>query len=435
MPRPTAIPMGKSNISQITAREILDSRGNPTIEVDVRLAGGALGRAAVPSGASTGEHEAWELRDGDKKRYGGKGVTKAVANVNEIIGPALESWDARDQARIDNKMIDLDGTPNKKHLGANALLGVSLAVAHAAAVSENLPLFRYLGGADARVLPVPMMNILNGGVHSDAPIDFQEFMIVPRGAPTFAEALRYGAEVFHALKSVLKDRHLSTAVGDEGGFAPQLKSVDDALESIAAAVEKAGYKLGQQIFIALDPASSEFFDREREVYIFKKSDGSKRTAEELIEYYANLCSRFPIISIEDGCAEDDWAGWKKLTARLGGKIQLVGDDIFVTNVEFLRKGIAEHVANSILVKVNQIGTLTETLATIDLAKKNKYTAVISHRSGETEDTTIADIAVATNVGQIKTGSLCRTDRVAKYNQLLRIAEELGDKAVYGGKMR
>jgi len=427
--------MGKSNISQIAAREILDSRGNPTIEVDVRLAGGALGRAAVPSGASTGEHEAWELRDGDKKRYGGKGVTKAVANVNKIIAPALEGWDARDQAKIDNKMIELDGTLNKKHLGANALLGVSLGVAHAAAVSDNLPLFRYLGGPDARVLPVPMMNILNGGVHSDAPIDFQEFMIVPRGAPTFVEALRYGSEVFHALKSVLKERHLSTAIGDEGGFAPQLKSVDDALESIAAAVEKAGYRLGQQIFIALDPASSEFFDRERNLYVFKKSDGSKRTAEELIEYYVELCARFPIISIEDGCAEDDWAGWKKLTARLGDKIQLVGDDIFVTNVEFLRKGIAEQVANSILVKVNQIGTLTETLATIDLAKKNKYTAVISHRSGETEDTTIADIAVATNVGQIKTGSLCRTDRVAKYNQLLRIAEQLGDKAVYGGMMR
>ena len=432
---PTATTMEKSKISQIAAREILDSRGNPTIEVDVRLAGGALGRAAVPSGASTGEHEAWELRDGDKKRYGGKGVTKAVANVNEIIAPALEGWDARDQAKIDNKMIELDGTLNKKHLGANALLGVSLGVAHAAAVSDNLPLFRYLGGADARVLPVPMMNILNGGVHSDAPIDFQEFMIVPRGAPTFAEALRYGSEVFHALKSVLKDRHLCTAIGDEGGFAPQLKSVDDALESIAAAVEKAGYRLGQQIFIALDPASSEFFDRERNAYVFKKSDGSKRTAEELIEYYVELCARFPIISIEDGCAEDDWAGWKKLTARLGDKIQLVGDDIFVTNVEFLRKGIAEQVANSILVKVNQIGTLTETLATIDLAKKNKYTAVISHRSGETEDTTIADIAVATNVGQIKTGSLCRTDRVAKYNQLLRIAERLGDKAVYGGMMR
>ena len=434
MTRPTAT-MGKSNISQIAAREILDSRGNPTIEVDVRLAGGALGRAAVPSGASTGEHEAWELRDGDKKRYGGKGVTKAVANVNRIIAPALEGWDARDQAKIDNKMIELDGTLNKKRLGANALLGVSLGVAHAAAVSDNLPLFRYLGGADARVLPVPMMNILNGGVHSDAPIDFQEFMIVPRGAPTFAEALRYGSEVFHALKSVLKDRHLSTAIGDEGGFAPQLKSVDDALESIAAAVEKAGYRLGQQIFIALDPASSEFFDRERNLYVFKKSDSSKRTAEELIEYYVELCARFPIISIEDGCEEDDWAGWKKLTARLGDKIQLVGDDIFVTNVEFLRKGIAEQVANSILVKVNQIGTLTETLATIDLAKKNKYTAVISHRSGETEDTTIADIAVATNVGQIKTGSLCRTDRVAKYNQLLRIAEQLGDKAVYGGMMR
>jgi len=427
--------MEKSNINEIIAREILDSRGNPTIEVDVRLAGGALGRAAVPSGASTGEHEAWELRDGDKKCYGGKGVTKAVANVNEIIAPALEGWDARDQAKIDNKMIELDGTLNKKHLGANALLGVSLGVAHAAAVSDNLPLFRYLGGADARVLPVPMMNILNGGVHSDAPIDFQEFMIVPRGAPTFAEALRYGSEVFHALKSVLKDRHLSTAIGDEGGFAPQLKSVDDALESIAAAVEKAGYRLGQQIFIALDPASSEFFDRERNLYVFKKSDSSKRTAEELIEYYVELCARFPIISIEDGCAEDDWAGWKRLTARLGDKIQLVGDDIFVTNVEFLRKGIAERVANSILVKVNQIGTLTETLATIDLAKKNKYTAVISHRSGETEDTTIADIAVATNVGQIKTGSLCRTDRVAKYNQLLRIAEQLGDKAVYGGMMR
>jgi enolase len=427
--------MGKSNINQITAREILDSRGNPTIEVDVRLAGGALGRSAVPSGASTGEHEAWELRDGDKKRFGGKGVLRAVANVNEKIAPAIKGWDACDQAKIDQKIIELDGTTNKKNLGANALLGVSLAVAHAAAAAENLSLFRYLGGADARVLPVPMMNILNGGVHSDAPIDFQEFMIVPRGAPTFAEALRYGAEVFHALKSVLKERRLSTAIGDEGGFAPQLKSVDDVLESIATAVENAGYRLGHQIFIALDPASSEFFDRERNLYVFTKSDGSKRTAEELIAYYADLCARFPIISIEDGCAEDDWAGWKKLTARLGDKIQLVGDDIFVTNVEFLRKGIAEQVANSILVKVNQIGTLTETLATIDLAKKNKYTAVISHRSGETEDTTIADIAVATNVGQIKTGSLCRTDRVAKYNQLLRIEEELGDKAVYGGKMR
>jgi len=427
--------MATTNIERIHAREILDSRGNPTIEVDVRLQGGAFGRAAVPSGASTGEHEAWELRDGDKKRYGGKGVLRAVANVNEKIAPVLAGWDARDQAKIDNCMIEMDGTPNKKNLGANALLGVSLAVVHAAAATENVSLFRYLGGDSAVVLPVPMMNILNGGAHSDAPIDFQEFMIVPRGAATFAEGLRYGAEVFHALKGVLKDRHLSTAVGDEGGFAPPLKSAEDALESIAVAVEKAGYSLGKEIFIALDPASSEFFDCERNLYIFKKSDGSKKSAEELIEYYVDLCARFPIISIEDGCAEDDWDGWKKLTARLGRKVQLVGDDLFVTNVKFLRRGIGEHVANSILIKVNQIGTLTETLATIDLATKNNYTAVISHRSGETEDTTIADIAVATNAGQIKTGSLCRTDRVCKYNQLLRIAEELGDKAVYGSRMR
>ena len=427
--------MPKTSIRNIIAREILDSRGNPTIEVDVRLEDGTLGRAAVPSGASTGEHEAWELRDGDKKRYGGKGVKKAVANVNDKIAPTLKTWDARDQSKIDSKLIELDGTPNKKNLGANALLGVSLAVAHAAAAAEDLPLFRYLGGAEARLLPVPMMNILNGGAHSDAPIDFQEFMIMPRGAPTFSEALRYGAEVFHALKSVLKDRHLSTAIGDEGGFAPQLDSAEDALESIATAVEKAGYELGQQIFIALDPAASEFYDSERNVYIFKKSDGSQRSADELIEYYAGLCARFPIVSIEDGCAENDWTGWKKLTAMLGDRIQLVGDDIFVTNVEFLRRGIAERVANSILVKVNQIGTLTETLATIDLAKKNNYSTVISHRSGETEDATIADIAVATNAGQIKTGSLCRSDRVAKYNQLLRIEQELGDKAVYGSMMR
>jgi enolase len=427
--------MAATSIERIHAREILDSRGNPTVEVDVRLEGGAFGRAAVPSGASTGEHEAWELRDGDKHRYGGKGVLRAVANVNEKIAPVLAGWDARDQAKIDNRMIEMDGTPNKKNLGANALLGVSLAVAHAAAATENVSLFRYLGGDSAVVLPVPMMNILNGGAHSDAPIDFQEFMIVPRGAATFAEGLRYGAEVFHALKGVLKDRHLSTAVGDEGGFAPPLKSAEDALESIAVAVEKAGYSLGTEIFIALDPASSEFFDCEHNLYIFKKSDGSKKSAEELIEYYVDLCARFPIISIEDGCAEDDWDGWKKLTARLGGKVQLVGDDLFVTNVKFLRQGIAEHVANSILIKVNQIGTLTETLATIDLAKQNNYAAVISHRSGETEDTTIADIAVATNAGQIKTGSLCRTDRVCKYNQLLRIAEELGDKAIYGSRMR
>src|SRR2546427_1924358 len=427
--------MSKTTISAIDAREILDSRGNPTVEVDVRLEGGALGRGAVPSGASTGEHEAWELRDGDKKRYGGKGVTKAVANVNGKIAAAIKGMDARNQAKIDNQLIDLDGTPNKKNLGANALLGVSLAVARAAAAAENLSLFRYLGGNDAKVLPVPMMNILNGGAHSDAPIDFQEFMIMPRGAPTFAEGLRYGAEVFHALKAVLKDRGLSTAIGDEGGFAPQLKSAEDALESIAAAVEKAGYSLGKEIFIALDPASSEFFDGEHNVYVFKKSDGSKKSAEQLIDYYADLCARFPIISIEDGCAENDWDGWKKLTARLGDKIQLVGDDLFVTNVEFLRKGIAEHVANSILIKVNQIGTLTETLATIDLAKKNHYTTVISHRSGETEDATIADIAVGTNAGQIKTGSLSRSDRIAKYNQLLRIEEELGDKAVYGATLR
>ncbi len=427
--------MAKTSISKIIAREILDSRGNPTIEVDVHLEGGAFGRAAVPSGASTGEHEAWELRDGDKKRFGGKGVTKAVRNVNETIARALLGFDATEQKALDKKIIQLDGTPNKKKLGANALLGVSLASAHAAAAAEKLPLFRYLGGPDAKTLPVPMMNILNGGAHSDAPIDFQEFMIVPKGAPNFAEALRYGAEVFHALKGVLKDRGLSTAIGDEGGFAPKLNSSEDALESIAAAVEKAGYQLGEQIFIALDPASSEFYDKETDVYLFKKSDGSRRSAAELVDYYAQLCDRFPIISIEDGCAENDWDGWKKLTARLGDKIQLVGDDLFVTNVAFLRKGIEEGVANSILIKVNQIGTLTETLDTIDLAVKNNYTAVVSHRSGETEDTTIADIAVATNAGQIKTGSLCRTDRVAKYNQLLRIAEELGDNAVYGGKMR
>jgi len=428
-------PMSKTSIRYIVAREILDSRGNPTIEVDVRVEGGALGRAAIPSGASTGEHEAWELRDGEKSRFGGKGVKKAAANVNDKIAPVLKGWDARDQRKIDDKLIELDGTSNKKNLGANALLGVSLAVAHAAAAAENLSLFCYLGGTEARVLPVPMMNILNGGAHSDAPIDFQEFIVVPRGAPTFSEALRYGAEVFHALKSVLKDRHLSTAIGDEGGFAPQLGSAEDALESIAIAIKKAGYKLGEQIFIALDPAASEFYDSESKFYVFEKSDGSRKTADELIGYYADLCSRFPIISIEDGCAENDWVGWKKLTKELGQKIQLVGDDVFVTNVEFLRRGIAEHVANSILIKVNQIGTLTETLATIGLAKENDYATIISHRSGETEDATIADIAVATNAGQIKTGSLSRSDRIAKYNQLLRIEEELGDKAVYGATMR
>jgi enolase len=427
--------MASTTITQIRAREILDSRGNPTVEVDVRVESGARGRAAVPSGASTGEHEALELRDGDKGRFGGKGVKQAVANVNDKIAPVLKGRDARDQAKIDETMIELDGTPTKRNLGANAMLAVSLAVAHAAAAAENLPLFRYLGGSEARVLPVPMMNILNGGAHSDAPIDFQEFMIVPRGAPTFSEALRYGAEVYHALKSVLKARHLSTAIGDEGGFAPQLDSAEDALESIEAAIDKAGYKAGEQIFIALDPAASEFYDSEQQLYVFKKSGGSKKTAEELIDYYSGLCARFPIICIEDGCAEDDWGGWRKLTEKLGAKIQLVGDDVFVTNVEFLRRGIAEHVANSILIKVNQIGTLTETLATIDLAKQNRYATVISHRSGETEDATIADIAVATNAGQIKTGAPCRSDRVAKYNQLLRIEEELGDKGVYGATIR
>jgi len=427
--------MASTSIRHIQAREILDSRGNPTIEVDVRLDNSAFGRAAVPSGASTGEHEAVELRDGDKSRFAGNGVRKAVANVNHKIEPVLKGLDAREQANIDKKLIELDGTPTKKTLGANATLAVSLAAARAAAAGENLPLFRYLGGPEARVLPVPMMNILNGGAHSDAPIDFQEFMIVPRGAPSFSEALRYGTEVYHALKSVLKERHLSTAIGDEGGFAPQLDSAEDALESISAAVEKAGYKLGEQIFIALDPAASEFYDAEKRLYIFKKSGGASKTAEELVDYYAELCARFPIISIEDGCAENDWDGWKKLMKKLGDRIQLVGDDLFVTNVEFLRRGIAEQVANSILIKVNQIGTLTETLATINLAKRSHYTTVISHRSGETEDTTIADIAVATNAGQIKTGAPCRSDRVAKYNQLLRIEEELGDKAVYGATIR
>ncbi|MBA2243265.1 MAG: phosphopyruvate hydratase [Chthoniobacterales bacterium] len=427
--------MAHTSIKKIVGREILDSRGNPTVEVDVWLEGGSFGRAAVPSGASTGEHEAWELRDGDKSRYTGKGVLKAVRAVNETLADGLRGADALDQGDIDAKIIALDGSANKQNLGANACLGVSLATAHSAAAFSGLPLFRYLGGPRANTLPVPMMNILNGGAHSDAPIDFQEFMIMPKGAPTFAEALRYGTEVFHSLKNVLKQRGLSTAIGDEGGFAPKLSSAEDALESIAAAVEGAGYKLGEQIFIALDTASSEFYDKDSGSYVFKKSDGSRRSAEELIDLYESLVRRFPIISIEDGCAENDWAGWKKLTERLGNRIQLVGDDLFVTNVDFLRKGIEQGVANSILVKVNQIGTLTETFDAIRLATENNYTAVISHRSGETEDTTIADIAVATNAGQIKTGSLCRTDRVAKYNQLLRIAEELGDNAVYGGKMR
>jgi enolase 1/2/3 len=427
--------MSSTIISDIRARQVLDSRGNPTVEVDVEVTGGAVGRAIVPSGASTGEHEAWELRDGEKSQYLGKGVLKAVQNVESKIADAVIGRDALEQIDIDATMIALDGTPNKKELGANAILGVSLAVAHAAASQLGLSLFRYLGGPNAKVLPLPMMNVINGGAHSDAPIDFQEFMIMPKGAPTFAEALRYGAEIFHALKSVLKARGLSTAVGDEGGFAPNLKSVEDTLDTLSQAVEKAGYKLGEEVVFALDVAASEFFDAKLNAYVFKKSDGSKKSAEELIDFYSKLCAKYPIVSVEDGCAENDWAGWKKLTDALGAKVQLVGDDVFVTNVSFLRKGIEQGVGNSILVKVNQIGSLTETLDTIELAKENRYTSVISHRSGETEDTTIADIAVATNAGQIKTGSLSRTDRIAKYNQLLRIEEELGDNAQYGGKMR
>ena len=427
--------MSLTTISDLRARQLLDSRGNPTIEVDVELTGGAVGRAIVPSGASTGENEAWELRDGEKDKYGGKGVLRAVENVETKIANVLVGMDVLDQVGLDSAMIALDGSANKKELGANAILGVSLAAAHAASTQLDLPLFRYLGGPNAKVLPVPMMNVINGGAHSDAPIDFQEFMIMPKGAPTFSEALRYGVEVFHALKSVLKSRGLSTAVGDEGGFAPNFNSAEDALDAMSKAVENAGYKLGEDIFFALDPAASEFYDPKQNAYVFKKSDGSKKSADELVALYQALCGKYPIVSIEDGCSESDWDGWKRLTDALGSKIQLVGDDLFVTNVEFLRKGISKGVANSILVKVNQIGSLTETLDAIELAKENRYTAVISHRSGETEDTTIADIAVATNAGQIKTGSLSRTDRIAKYNQLLRIEEELGDNAEYGGRMR
>jgi enolase len=427
--------MSLTTITNVVGRQIIDSRGNPTVEAEVHLAGGAIGRAAVPSGASTGEHEAWELRDGVKDRYLGKGVLKAVASVNKGIADELEGLDACDQVEVDNTMLKLDGTANKAKLGANAILAVSMATAHAAANQLGQPLFKYLGGPNAKVLPVPMMNIINGGAHSDAPIDFQEFMIVPKGAKSFSEAVRCGAEIFHSLKSVLKGRGLSTAVGDEGGFAPNLSSADDALETIAEAVKKAGYKFGKEVFIALDVASSEFYDKAKKQYVFKKSSGEKLSADDLVGYYKKLCGKFPIVSIEDGCAENDWVGWKKLTEALGDKVQLVGDDLFVTNVEFLRKGIDQGVANSILVKVNQIGTLTETFDAVELAKENRYTAVISHRSGETEDSTIADIAVATNAGQIKTGSMSRTDRVAKYNQLLRIEENLGDNAVYGGKMR
>jgi enolase len=423
-----------SLISDIQAREILDSRGNPTIEVDVLLDSGAAGRAAVPSGASTGEHEALELRDGDKKRYAGKGVSKAVANVTDDILPALREVDALDQLTVDRIMLDLDGTETKSKLGANAILAVSLATAKAAAADLGMPLFKYLGGPNAKVLPVPMANVINGGAHSDAPIDFQEFMIVPVGLPTFSRALQAITEVFHALKSVLKKKGLSTAVGDEGGFAPKLDSTEAAIEAILQAIKEAGYKAGKDVSLALDCAASEFYDSASSSYVFKKSTGRKLKGEELVAFYSELAGKYPIISIEDGCAENDWKTWKLLTDKLGEKLQLVGDDVFVTNVKFLKKGIDQGVANSILVKVNQIGSLTETLDAVELAQEHAYTAVISHRSGETEDATIADIAVATNAGQIKTGSLSRTDRVAKYNQLLRIDQILGKNAVYGGKM-
>ena len=423
-----------TSIASITAREIIDSRGNPTVEVDVRLASGAFGRAAVPSGASTGEHEAIELRDGDKKRYAGKGVQKAVANVKSKIAPALVGFDACDQVGVDRAMIKLDGTKTKSSLGANAILGVSLATAKAAAAALNQPLYKYIGGPNAKVLPVPMMNIMNGGAHSDAPIDFQEFMIMPTGASTFAEGLRMGCEVFHTLKKVLKDKGLTTTVGDEGGFAPKLESTEAALDAICLAVKQAGYKLGKDISLALDVAASEFYVKEKKSYVFKKSSGKAMSGDQIVAFYKGLAAKYPIISIEDGCSENDWDTWKKLTDAIGDKIQLVGDDLFVTNTEFLKRGIDTGTANSILVKVNQIGTLTETLDAIEMAKEASYTVVISHRSGETEDVTIADIAVATNAGQIKTGSLCRTDRVAKYNQLLRIEEELGASAIYGGKL-
>jgi len=421
-----------TKIKSILAREILDSRGNPTVEVDVTLECGAAGRAAVPSGASTGENEALELRDGDKNRYLGKGVQKAVANVNTKIAPALCGLDALDQLTVDRTMFELDGTETKSKLGANAILAVSLATAKAGAAALGQPLFRYLGGPNAKVLPVPMANVINGGAHSDAPIDFQEFMIMPLGLPTFSEGLRAIVETFHALKAVLKKRGLSTAVGDEGGFAPNLKSAEDAIETILQAIKNAGYKPGKDIYLTLDPAASEFYAGNSK-YTFKKSTGETITGDELINLYVELVKKYPIVSIEDGCAENDWATWKKLTDKLGDTIQLVGDDVFVTNVKFLRKGIEQGVANAILVKVNQIGSLTETLDCIELAKTNAYRCVISHRSGETEDSTIADIAVATNCGQIKTGSLSRSDRLAKYNQLLRIEQMLGKNAIYAGQ--
>ena len=433
--------MPNATIKSIRGREILDSRGNPTVEVDVTLCTGHRGRAAVPSGASTGAHEAVELRDGDKKRYLGKGTLKAIENINGPIAQALAGMDAFDQVAVDKRMIALDGSPNKGKFGANAILGVSMATAHAAASAADLPLYRYVGGTNATVLPVPLMNILNGGKHADSTVDFQEFMIVPVGATSFREGLRMGAEVFHSLKSVLHDKHLNTAVGDEGGFAPNIPSADEALAIICTAVEKAGYKLGTQIAFALDTACTELYEEakhlhKKEGYCFFKSDPNKViSSDEMIDLWVTLCNKYPIVSLEDGLSEDDWAGWKKLTAKLGGKIQLVGDDLFVTNTQRLKRGIVENCGNSILVKVNQIGTLTETLEAVEMAKRNKFTAIMSHRSGETEDVTIADLAVATNCGQIKTGSASRSDRIAKYNQLLRIEEQLGAAAVYGIEMR
>ncbi|HTM87895.1 MAG TPA: phosphopyruvate hydratase [Terriglobales bacterium] len=419
-----------TKIQQVHAREILDSRGNPTVEAEVKLEGGAKGRAAVPSGASTGEHEAVELRDGDKKRYLGKGVLKAVENVNGELADALCGVDAADQRTLDQKVIELDGTENKSRLGANALLAVSMAAARAAACAHQLPLYRYLGGVGANLLPVPMMNILNGGAHADNNVDFQEFMAMPVGAKSFSEALRWGVEVFHTLKGVLKKRGYSTAVGDEGGFAPSVKSNVEAIEVVLEAISAAGFKPGVQVAIALDPAASEFYQDGR--YVFKKSDKSAKSSEEMVRYWSEWVRQYPIVSLEDGLAEDDWKGWQMLTRELGGRIQLVGDDLFVTNVKRLRQGIEQNVGNSILIKVNQIGTVSETLDAIDLARRNGYTAVISHRSGETEDTFISDFAVATAAGQIKTGSASRTDRVAKYNQLLRIEEELGEGARFLG---
>ena len=419
-----------SEIIDIYAREILDSRGNPTVEVEVYLESGVMGRAAVPSGASTGEREALELRDGDKDRYLGKGVLKAVAHVNEVIAEALLGWEATDQTEIDRKLMEMDGTDFKSNLGANALLGVSLAVAKAAAEDSGLPLYQYLGGTNAKELPVPMMNIINGGEHADNNVDIQEFMIMPTGADSFKEALRMGAEIFHALKKVLKDKGYNTAVGDEGGFAPDLKSNEEALEVIMDAIKAAGYKPGEDVLLALDVAASELY--KDGTYTLENEKQKEKTAADMVEFYADLVDRYPIISIEDGMSENDWDGWKLLTDRLGDKIQIVGDDLFVTNTSILKEGIDKGIANSILIKVNQIGTLTETLDAIEMAKRAGYTAIISHRSGETEDTFIADLAVATNAGQIKTGSLCRTDRVCKYNQLLRIEDELDDVALFGG---